>query len=62
MSDTETIGASKAARLLDVSERTINRWAADGTLPTAELTVGGTRRFARHAVEGLRQARQAVAS
>jgi excisionase family DNA binding protein len=61
MPDINEIGTAEAARLLGVAERTVIRWADNGTLPTVSPP-GRARRFHRHAVEGLLQARQAVAS
>ncbi|ADG79950.1 DNA binding domain protein, excisionase family OS=Tsukamurella paurometabola (strain ATCC 8368 / DSM / CCUG 35730 / CIP 100753 / JCM 10117 / KCTC 9821 /NBRC 16120 / NCIMB 702349 / NCTC 13040) OX=521096 GN=Tpau_3366 PE=4 SV=1 [Tsukamurella paurometabola] len=38
------VSTSDAARMLSVSPRTINRWAASGKLPAVDLP-SGTRRF-----------------
>lgn len=39
------VGAVRAAALLGVTERTVHRWAEDGTLPVAYRTRGGHRRY-----------------
>lgn len=44
------------ARLLNVSEATVKRWADDGTL-TSEKTVGGHRRFGIESIAQLRRER-----
>ena len=43
----------QAAHILEVSPRTVVRWADDGTLPVATRTAGGQRRFNRDDVETL---------
>ncbi len=43
----------EASLILEVSTRTIARWADDGTLPVYSLTPGGQRRFSRADVEHL---------
>jgi excisionase family DNA binding protein len=40
------VGATLAAEILGVTERTVLRWAENGTLPVAYRTKGGHRRFA----------------
>ncbi len=42
--------AAEAAALLHVSPKTVSRWAKEGRLPYV-LTLGGHRRFPRHAIE-----------
>ena len=56
------IGVNKAARILGVVPRTIERYAKAGTLKPDAVTVGGHRRFdetkvRKLAVEGLRKCR-----
>ena len=41
--------ARSVAELLDVTERTVRRWIADGTLPSVK--VGGARLIARATLE-----------
>jgi len=43
--------AGEIARLVGVSERTVRRWIAEGTLASAKI--GGTRLVARAALEQL---------
>lgn len=49
------IGGRAAAELLGVTERTIHRWAEDGTLAVAYRTSGGHRRYAVADLEALRE-------
>ena len=42
--------SGESARLLNVSPKTVNRWAAQGLLPCI-VTMGGHRRFRRDDVE-----------
>lgn len=39
------VGTLRAAELLGVTDRTVIRWADEGTLPVAYRTAGGHRRF-----------------
>lgn len=48
------IGGRAAAKLLEVDERTIHRWAEDGTLAVAYRTKGGHRRYVVADLEALR--------
>lgn len=41
----ECVGTVRAAQMLGVTDRTVIRWADDGTLPVAYRTAGGHRRF-----------------
>lgn len=52
----ECVGPSQAAVMLGVTERTVRRWAEDGTLATAYTTEGGHRRFLLADVDALRAA------
>jgi len=52
----ELLTASQAAKLLDVSRKTVYRWSETGQLPVAEYTSGGHRRFSRQAVIDCRRA------
>jgi excisionase family DNA binding protein len=45
-SSADLVRSSEAARLLGVSQHTVNRAARDGRLRTASVTPGGHRRFA----------------
>jgi DNA-binding transcriptional MerR regulator len=47
------VGSTEASFILKVNPRTVARWADDGTLPLAELTESGFRRFHRSTVEAL---------
>ncbi len=47
------LGSREASERLGVTERTILRWAEDGTLPTAWTTKGGHRRFTVAAIDEL---------
>ncbi len=42
--------SGESARLLNVSQKTVNRWAARGLLPCI-VTLGGHRRFRQEDVE-----------
>ncbi|HEV3364693.1 MAG TPA: helix-turn-helix domain-containing protein [Acidimicrobiia bacterium] len=42
--------SGESARLLNVSPKTVNRWAAQGLLPCI-VTMGGHRRFRREDIE-----------
>lgn len=57
---TTTLTTKEVARLLNISEATVKRWADDGTLPS-EKTAGGHRRFDLHAVTQLRREQTAEA-
>ncbi len=48
------LGAGEAARLLEVSPKTVSRWADKGLIPCI-TTLGGHRRFLRSTVEQIRQ-------
>lgn len=48
----------RASILLEVSTRTIARWADDGTLAVASVTVGGQRRFNLADIERLADQRE----
>jgi len=45
----EYLKPAEAARMLHISPRTIDRWADHGYLPCL-VTLGGHRRFPRHAI------------
>lgn len=51
------ITTKEVARLLDVSEATVKRWAENGSLPS-ERTLGGHRRFSLHSIASLRRERK----
>ncbi|MEO6390325.1 MAG: excisionase family DNA-binding protein, partial [Pyrinomonadaceae bacterium] len=51
---TTTLTTKEVARLLNISEATVKRWADDGTL-SSEKTAGGHRRFDLYAVTQLRR-------
>jgi excisionase family DNA binding protein len=51
------IRKDRAAELLDLSQRTLNRYIADGQLPEYELP-GGQKRVKHHEVLGLPRRRQ----
>lgn len=51
----EYIGSRAAAAELGVTERTVHRWADDGTLAVAWVTTGGHRRFLPRHVRALKQ-------
>lgn len=53
---TASLTTRQVARLLNVSEATVKRWADDGVL-TSEKTVGGHRRFGIESVAQLRRER-----
>ena len=53
---TARLTTKQVARLLNVSEATVKRWADDGLLPS-EKTVGGHRRFGIEAVAQVRRKR-----
>ncbi len=44
------VGAGEAARILEVSPKTVSRWADKGLMPCI-TTLGGHRRFLRSTVE-----------
>ena len=44
------LGAGEAARMLEVSPKTVSRWADKGLIPCV-TTLGGHRRFLRSTVE-----------
>ena len=48
------VGAGEAARILQVSPKTVSRWADKGLIPCM-TTLGGHRRFRRREVEQIRQ-------
>ena len=52
--DEAYLGPGEAARLLDVSPKTVSRWADKGLIPCV-TTLGGHRRFLRSAVEQVRK-------
>ena len=47
------LGAGEAARMLEVSPKTVSRWADKGLIPCV-TTLGGHRRFLRSTVERIR--------
>lgn len=47
------LGAGEAARMLEVSPKTVSRWADKGLIPCM-TTLGGHRRFLRSTVERIR--------
>lgn len=51
--DTPCVGGRRAGDMLGVDERTILRWAEDGSLPVAYRTRGGHRRYRVGDVERL---------
>jgi excisionase family DNA binding protein len=51
---TANLTTKEVARLLQVSEATVKRWADDGLL-RSNKTVGGHRRFSAHAIASLRR-------
>lgn len=51
-SDASYLRTSQVAELLQVSPKTISRWAKDGKLPFL-TTLGGHRRYPRAAIEEL---------
>lgn len=51
-SDLSYLRSSQAAKLLQVSTKTIGRWAREGKLDSV-TTIGGHRRYSRVAVEQL---------
>ena len=53
---TARLTTKHVARLLNVSEATVKRWADDGVL-TSEKTVGGHRRFGIESIAQLRRER-----
>ncbi|MDQ3896538.1 MAG: helix-turn-helix domain-containing protein [Actinomycetota bacterium] len=48
------LGAGEAARRLEVSPKTVSRWADKGLIPCV-TTLGGHRRFRRSTVEQIRR-------
>ncbi len=48
--DRAYLGAGEAARMLEVSPKTVSRWADKGLIPCV-TTLGGHRRFLRSTVE-----------
>ncbi len=48
--DNAYLGAGEAARILEVSPKTVSRWADKGLIPCV-TTLGGHRRFRRSTVE-----------
>ena len=48
------LGAGEAARMLEVSPKTVSRWADKGLIPCV-TTLGGHRRFLRSTVERIWQ-------
>ena len=48
------LGAGEAARILEVSPKTVSRWADKGLIPCV-TTLGGHRRFLRSTVERIRR-------
>ena len=52
--DRTYLGAGEAARMLEVSPKTVSRWADKGLIPCV-TTLGGHRRFLRSTVEQIRQ-------
>jgi excisionase family DNA binding protein len=52
--DTDLVSSSAAARLLGVSQPTLNRAVRDGRVRAAAVTPGGHRRFARSELAGSR--------
>lgn len=58
----ECVGPRLAAVMLGVTERTVRRWAEDGTLETAYTTAGGHRRFEVEHLEAVLDTRDAEAA
>ena len=52
--DRTYLGAGEAARMLEVSPKTVSRWADRGLIPCI-TTLGGHRRFLRSTVEAIRR-------
>jgi excisionase family DNA binding protein len=50
--DREYLRAAEAAAYLNVSPKTVSRWAKEGKVPHI-ITLGGHRRFPRHEIERL---------
>lgn len=48
------LGAGEVARMLQVSPKTVSRWADRGLIPCV-VTMGGHRRFRRRAVEDIKR-------
>ncbi len=48
--NTRYLTSGQSARLLNVSPKTVNRWAARGLLPCV-VTMGGHRRFRQEDIE-----------
>ena len=48
------LGAGEVARMLQVSPKTVSRWADRGLIPCV-VTMGGHRRFRRGAVEDIKR-------
>ncbi len=48
------LGAGEVARMLDVSPKTVSRWADKGLIPCV-TTLGGHRRFLRSTVEQIQR-------
>jgi excisionase family DNA binding protein len=51
--DDELIGPGEAAKVLHVSPKTVTRWADLQLIPTAQVTLGGHRRFRRGSIENI---------
>lgn len=52
------IGTGEAARILRVTDKTVQRWAASGVLPATRLTERGAFLFSSTDVEDLAAARR----
>ena len=52
--DRAYMGAGEAARMLEVSPKTVSRWADRGLIPCV-TTLGGHRRFLRSTVEAIQR-------
>ncbi len=52
--DRAYLGAGEAARMLEVSPKTVSRWADRGLIPCI-TTLGGHRRFLRSTVEAVQR-------
>jgi excisionase family DNA binding protein len=61
MPKSDTLTPLQAALVLQVSTRTVTRWADDGVLRVVERTPGGQRRFDRADIEALAAERLADA-
>lgn len=53
-STTDEIRPAEAAKILNVSRATVDRWANDGTLHPVRISPKGHRRYSRHEVQALK--------